>query len=77
MSRSRIRSCAQRVALFPTVVGCAACYVLGTIWFMILTGADLVSALGWCVLPYLPGDVIKIALAAILTIQLDKRMPNL
>ncbi|MDD6391692.1 MAG: biotin transporter BioY, partial [Gemmiger formicilis] len=37
------------------VVGCAACYVLGTIWFMILTGADLVSALGWCVLPYLPG----------------------
>ena len=52
-------------------------YVLGTIWFMTLTGADLVSALGWCVLPYLPGDVIKIALAAILTIQLDKRMPNL
>ena len=28
------------------VVGCAACYVLGTIWFMFLTGADLVSALG-------------------------------
>ena len=52
-------------------------YVLGTIWFMTLTGADLASALGWCVLPYLPGDVIKIALAAILTIQLDKRMPNL
>ena len=59
------------------VVGCAACYLLGTIWFMILTGADLVSALGWCVLPYLPGDVIKIALAAILTIQLDKRMPKI
>ena len=59
------------------VLGDAACYVLGTIWFMILTGADLVSALGWCVLPYLPGDIIKIALAAILTIQLDKRMPNL
>ena len=59
------------------VVGCAVCYVLGTIWFMTLTGADLASALGWCVLPYLPGDVIKIALAAILTIQLDKRMPNI
>ena len=56
------------------VVGCAACYVLGTIWFMILTGADLVSALGWCVLPYLPGDAVKIALAAALTIQLDKRL---
>ena len=56
------------------VVGCAACYVLGTIWFMILTGADLVSALGWCVLPYLPGDAVKIVLAAVLTMQLDKRL---
>ena len=56
------------------VVGCAACYVLGTIWFMILTGADIVSALGWCVLPYLPGDAVKIVLAAMLTIQLDKRL---
>ena len=56
------------------VVGCAACYVLGTIWFMILTGADLVSALGWCVLPYLPGDDVKIALASALTIQLDTRL---
>ena len=56
------------------VVGCAACYVLGTIWFMILTGADLVKALGWCVLPYLPGDAVKIVLAAVLTMQLDKRL---
>ena len=56
------------------VVGCAACYVLGTIWFMVLTGADLVSAMGWCVLPYLPGDAVKIVLAAVLTIQLDKRL---
>ena len=56
------------------VLGDAACYVLGTIWFMILTGADLVSALGWCVLPYLPGDAVKIVLAAALTIQLDKRL---
>ena len=44
------------------VVGCAVCYVLGTIWFMTLTGADLASALGWCVLPYLPGDAVKIVL---------------
>ena len=43
---------------------------------MTLTGADLASALGWCVLPYLPGDAIKIVLAAVLTLQLDKRMPR-
>ena len=39
-----------------------------------LTGADLVSAMGWCGLPYLPGDAVKIVLAAVLTIQLDKRL---
>ncbi|HCQ68331.1 MAG TPA: biotin transporter BioY [Subdoligranulum sp.] len=62
------------IAGIGLVLGDAACYVLGTIWFMILTGADLVSALGWCVLPYLPGDAVKIVLAAVLTMQLDKRL---
>jgi len=59
------------------VVGCAACYVLGTIWFMVLTGLDLPTSLTYCVIPYLPGDVIKIALASLLTIQLDKRVPKI
>lgn len=54
------------------VVGCAACYVLGTIWFMVLTGLDLPTSLTYCVIPYLPGDVIKVALASLLTIQLDQ-----
>ena len=54
--------------------GCAGGYLLGTIWFMTLTVADLGSSLGWCVLPYLPGDAVKIVLAAMLTIQLDKRL---
>ena len=59
------------------VVGCAACYVLGTVGFMVLTGLDLPTSLTYCVIPYLPGDVIKIALASLLTIQLDKRMPKI
>ena len=59
------------------MVGCAACDVLGTIWFMVLTGLDLPTSLTYCVIPYLPGDVIKIALASLLTIQLDKRMPKI
>ena len=59
------------------MVGCAACYVLGTIWFMVLTGLDLPTSLTYCVIPYLLGDVIKIALASLLTIQLDKRMPKI
>ena len=57
-------------------VGCLACYALGTLWFMFLTHADLLTALGLCVLPYLPADALKIALAALLTTALDKRLPH-
>ena len=65
------------VSAVGLILGDAACYVLGTIWFMVLTGLDLPTSLTYCVIPYLPGDVIKIALASLLTIQLDKRMPKI
>ena len=58
------------------VLGCAGCYFLGTCWFMVVTGADLVSSLTWCVIPFLPGDAVKIALAAMLTAAIDRRMPK-
>lgn len=55
------------------VMGCAACYALGTVWYMALTGLGLVQSLAVCVVPYLPGDVLKILLASLLTMQLDRR----
>lgn len=57
-------------------VGCLACYALGTLWFMFLTHSPLPTALTLCVLPYLPADAMKIALAALLTVQLDRRLPQ-
>ena len=56
------------------VVGCAGCYALGTVWFMVITGTGVWQSLVWCVLPYLPGDVLKILLAALLTERLGKRL---
>lgn len=58
------------------VLGCAGCYTLGTLWFMVLTGTGLWQSLLWCVLPYLPGDAIKIALAAVLAKRMDKLFPR-
>lgn len=58
------------------LIGCAGCYVLGTLWFMVLTGTGLIQSLVWCVLPYLPGDAVKIVLAALLTLRLRKQMPG-
>ena len=51
-------------------IGLAACYLFGTVWFMILMKNGLVAALGKCVLPFLPGDAVKIALAAVLVKRL-------
>lgn len=60
----------MRVLLMLT--GLAACYVCGLIWFMITTSSTLWAGLTACVLPFLPGDAIKIALAAVLSRHLSK-----
>lgn len=56
------------------VVGCAACYLLGTLWFSVLSGNGFVTSLAMCVFPYLPCDVFKILLAAVMTRALDRRL---
>ncbi len=45
------------------VVGTVLLYAVGTGWFMIQTGRTLVEALALCVVPFLPGDAAKIAVA--------------
>ena len=52
------------------LIGLIACYVFGTIWFMVVTGMNLATSLSYCVLPFLPGDAVKIALAAFLACRL-------
>lgn len=50
-------------------LGCAACYALGTVWFMAVTGLDIRTSLVSCVLPFLPGDAVKIVLAGWLALR--------
>ena len=59
------------------VVGVAVCYLFGTIWFMVITGMNLVTSLTYCVIPFLPGDVVKILLAALLALRLQKPMRSM
>lgn len=65
----------RKFVLYPIamLIGCALCYAFGTAWFMILTEQTLLPALTTCVLPFIPGDVIKIALAATLSYRLNRR----
>jgi biotin transport system substrate-specific component len=53
------------------VCGLLVCYAFGTAWFINVytrtTGeVGLMTALGWCVFPYIIPDAIKIAVALIL-----------
>ncbi|MFQ7472969.1 MAG: biotin transporter BioY [Anaerovoracaceae bacterium] len=52
-------------------IGLLCCYTLGSIWFMLSTGATLETALVSCVLPFLPGDAVKIFIASILIHKLN------
>ena len=59
------------------VVGVAACYIFGTIWFMAITGMNLQLSLTYGVLPFLPGDAVKIALATFLALRLRKPLQSM
>ena len=59
------------------VIGVAVCYVFGTAWFMVISGLNLATSLSYCVLPFLPGDTVKILLAALLALRLRKPLQAL
>lgn len=54
------------------VLGTAVLYALGTAWFMIQSGNSLSTSMSLCVLPFLPGDALKIAAASLLTAPVRK-----
>lgn len=59
------------------VIGLLLCYIFGTAWFIILyniqgKAMDLITALGYCVFPFLIADGLKIIVAAVLVNRLDK-----
>lgn len=60
------------VMVAAMVLGLIVCYAFGTVWFMTVyarnSGAiGLGTALGWCVIPFIIPDLVKIALAVGLT----------
>lgn len=57
--------------------GVAVCYLFGTLWFMALTKMGLMTSLTYCVFPFLPGDAVKIVLAAVLSLRLKQPLARL
>ncbi len=65
------------VELISMVIGLAICYAVGTIWFMAVYTrgngpVSLAAVLGWCVVPFIIPDLIKIAIALIIAPRVRK-----
>ncbi|MCH4238771.1 MAG: biotin transporter BioY [Oscillospiraceae bacterium] len=54
------------------VAGTAALYTMGTAWFVAVTHTPLLAALMACVVPFLLGDAVKIAVVTVLVPQLER-----
>ena len=57
--------------------GTLVLYLLGTFWFMLQTGNTLSGALSLCVIPFLPGDAVKIIAATLLTVPVRRALSHL
>lgn len=68
----------KKFFLYPIamVAGCVVCYAFGTAWYVYMNHTPILSALGMCVIPYIPGDIVKIALACALSFKLNKVLKN-
>ena len=67
---ARGRSLAMRGVFL--IAATAACYLLGTVWFIALTGTSVAASLSACVLPFLPGDFLKMLVIALPAKRLEK-----
>jgi biotin transport system substrate-specific component len=56
------------------VVGEVVLYILGTGWFVIITGYSVVDALLVCVIPFLIGDTIKLIAAVVVGYLLRRKL---
>ena len=65
------------VRILATVLGTVICYAFGTAWFMVVyanqTGPiALGTALAWCVIPFIIPDLVKMAVAILASMKVQK-----
>lgn len=61
------KGCSTVLKIIAMVIGTLICYFIGTIWFIYVTKNPFLSSLMMCVVPFIPGDLIKIVIASVLS----------
>jgi biotin transport system substrate-specific component len=56
------------------LLGTAVCYLFGTVWLSYQANMSTGAALAAGVIPFIPGDLVKIAVAAFIGPQIRKRL---
>lgn len=74
-----IRKNKNRIYMYPIamIIGGIACYIVGTIWFVLMTNTTISYALSVCVIPFIPFDIIKIIFATFASYLINRRFPTL
>lgn len=65
------------IVFLSMLMGLLTCYLFGSVWFMVIyaktTGAaGFTAVLGWCVMPFIIPDLIKVSLAFMLAKKMRK-----
>lgn len=67
------------IMILAMLAGLLCCYAFGTVWFMLVyaqkSGAiGIMTALGWCVFPFIIPDILKILLAVLISKRVTKQV---
>ena len=67
------------VKVSASILGLSLCYAFGTAWYLVLyvqmgKPMGLMTALGYCVFPFVIPDLIKLALAVLLAQRMEKHV---
>ena len=70
--KSGAAKCAAMAA--GMLLGNVVLYILGLGWFMHVTGNNLQQAMVLCMLPFIPGDILKMVVVGVLVPQLERAL---
>lgn len=64
----------QSAIIFGMILGLLIDYSLGTTMFILITKMTLMQALAYCVIPFIPLDLVKVVFVTIIGTTLSKRL---
>ena len=59
------------------IAGTVILYAIGTVWYCALSGNGAIAALSACVIPFLPGDFLKMVVVAVVSIPVEKALKKI